>query len=700
MKHCLPVVFTGLLAATSLFAEESHLGKAQFLVQTSTAAPVAVGANGFGFEAVLVVAAPGFETITAPQLKLPNGSSQSLTIDAAGDQFNVQAAYDTASALEAAYPAGNYAFTGTDSIFSSFNTTLTLPTTAFPVAPQIVNFTEAQAIDSTLNFDLTWNAFTGAVSDQDNISLIIEDDQGNVVVTEDSISVTDTQTTVYSDSLEPGKTYHGALRFIKLVGQSLTGFPFPKAAFASETQFTIKAKTAGGGPDTTAPTLSQNVPDTGTTLISQYQGVAFVFSEPMDKTKIGVAWSATLNGQPYVLDPAKFSPLWDDTGTTLVLTYGITSGGWPNGLTVMWNLRPDPNAANSFRDLAGNILAASYAGSFYTVGGTPGCEGEDPVESADFGVIKQGNHLQTGPGPATAIPAEGGGTLLAFFGKPTVGTSFNPTVTLEFPAPPAPKPHQLKAFGQPLAGFSFFTQTFATQADLDANYPATTYALQLRNLQNPVDQQVTNSVVFNLTASTYPAIPHFANFAAAQTVDPMADFTLQWDAFAGAGTASSIQLKIEDADDKEVFTAPNTCGGVPLAATATSIKVPKGTLKAGTSYKVTITFGQASEYGKTMPNVPGTGVAVFSSATEMALKTIGGVTVTAPVFKSIAAAGTGLFTVVVDCTVGAPLTFQSTASLEAPAYVNLLTTNPPVSPITVTLPLSGAAQGFVRAVSN
>lgn len=701
MKHCLPFLFTGLLACVSLRAEESHLAKAQFLVQTSAAAPVAVGANGFGFEAVLVVAAPGFETITSPQLKLPGGSTQPLTLNGNGDQFSVKAAFDTAPALEAAYPSGNYAFTGTDSVFGAFNTTLALPTTAFPVAPQIVNFTEAQAIDSTQDFDLKWNAFTGAVADQDFVTLLIEDDQGNSVVTEDSISPSETTSTIYSDYLEPGKTYHGTLRFVKLVGQSLTGFPFPKAAFASETQFTVKAKsTGGGGPDTTAPTFTQSIPETGTTFTTQFQAVAFQFNEAMDKTRTGVFWSATLNDQPYALDATKFQYLWDDEGKTLVVTYAVASGGWPKGLTLLWNLRPNPNAADALRDLAGNVLAAPYAGSFYTPGGAPGCEGEDMVEAAAYGVIKQGNHLQTGPGPATGIPADGGGTLLAFFGKPNQGTGFNPTVTLEFPAPPAPKPHQLKAFGQPVVGFSFLSQTFATQAELDANYPATTYALQLRNLSNPVDQQVTNSVVFNLGTGAYPAIPHFANFAAAQAVDPAADFTLQWDAYAGAGTASSIQLKIDDADGNQVFSAPKTCSGLPLPPTATSIKIPKGTFEAGKTYTVTITFGQASEYDKTMPNVPGKGVAVFSSSTEMTLKTIGGTVVTAPVFKSITSVGTGLFAVTVDCTVGASLTFQSTASLEAPNFVNVLTTNPPVSPITVTLPLSGSAQGFIRAVSN
>ena len=317
-----------------------------------------------------------------------------------------------------------------------------------------------------------------------------------------------------------------------------------------------------------------------------------------------------------------------------------------------------------------------------------------------FGVFKQGNHLQTGPGIATGTPTNGGGSFLAFFGKAGQGTSFNPAVTLEFPAPPAPKPHQLKVFSQTLPGFSVLSQNFATQAELDQSYPASTYAVQIRNLLNPVDQQVTNSVVFDLGSSGYPVIPHFANYAAAQAVDARADFTLTWDAFTGNDANSAIALKIEDSDGKEVFSAPDTCGGAPLAASALAIKIPTNTVVAGKTYWVTLSFEQATEHDKLMPNIPGKGVAVLASATQMTLKTIGGTVVTAPVFKSIAATGSGNLTLVVDCTVGSTLTIHSAPSPEGPFSVNLLTTNPPVSPITLTLPVSGSAQAILRAESN
>ena len=700
MKHRFSAAVAGLLASVSLVAEESHLAKARILAQNDATAPAVLAMGGYYLDAAIAVAAPGFETITAPQLKLPAGAAQNFTPNSAGDTLSLRTAFDSQAALEAAYPAGNYAFTGTDSVFGSFNTSLALPATAFPVAPQIVNFTAAQAVDSSQDFDLNWSAFTGGIADQDYITLTLEDDQGNSVLDQEQIPTTDTSITLSAESLAPGKTYYGTLSFIHVTGAAFTGFPFPKAGFASETQFTVKAKNSDGTIDTTPPTLVQSIPENGATLAAQLTGVGFVFSEPMDTSKVGLVWSATLNGLPYPLDPAKFQTLWDGDGKTLVVTYGITSGGWPKGLTVQWSLRPDPNAANAFRDLAGNVLDAPWAGLFYTPGGTPACPGEDPVEAAVFGVFKQGNHLQTGPGIATGTPTNGGGSFLAFFGKAGQGTSFNPAVTLEFPAPPAPKPHQLKVFSQTLPGFSVLSQNFATQAELDQSYPASTYAVQIRNLLNPVDQQVTNSVVFDLGSSGYPVIPHFANYAAAQAVDARADFTLTWDAFTGNDANSAIALKIEDSDGKEVFSAPDTCGGAPLAASALAIKIPTNTVVAGKTYWVTLSFEQATEHDKLMPNIPGKGVAVLASATQMTLKTIGGTVVTAPVFKSIAATGSGNLTLVVDCTVGSTLTIHSAPSPEGPFSVNLLTTNPPVSPITLTLPVSGSAQAFLRAESN
>ena len=683
MKLYLPVALAGLLSIASALAnEDTHITKSQFLVQTSMAAPSVAATNGFGFESLLALFAPTIEKITDPQLKLPSGGSLPLYLDPDGFSLSIRSTYDSQAELDVAFPAGNYAFSGTDSIVGAFNTSIALQATAFPTAPQIVNFTDAQAVDATRDFELKWGAFAGADPHQDLIVLQLYDEHGSYPM---SISPSESMMTISVGSLEPGKTYYGNLRFVKVVGANPTSYPFyPKAAFASETRFTLVTR-----PDTTRPRLTRSWPASGSTF-GPIESFDFYFNEPMDQTKTGVGWSATLNGQPYPLDPARFTYLWMSEGRWLSVYYAPASGHWPPELTLTWHLRPDPNATNAFRDLAGNVLHADYTGSLHT----PMCTGEDFVQEANFGVLKRGDHLQTGPGAATETPAIGGATFSAFLGKAGQSTTLNPSVTLEFPAPPAPLPRKLAILSQAAPGVSTLTQTFATTDELDAAFPATTYALQFRNFQNPEDQQVTSSVVFDLGIGGYPPIPHFANFADAQAINAAADFTLSWDAFAGADASSAIALSVKNANGQELLVMSHTCGGL------VSFTIPATTLKAGMNHTVTLTFTQVSEQDKTMPNVAGKGVAAFASSTQMTLKTLRGVTVSTPVFRSITPAGAGLFNVVVDCSVGASLTFQVSPSLETPAFVNVFTTNAPYTPLTVTLPLSGSAHAFIRAVAN
>ncbi len=687
MKLYLPVALTGLLSIASAQVYETRVTKTQFLVQTSAAAPTAVATNGFGLGSLIALFGPRFETINDPRLVLPSGGSKPLYFDPDGFWFSYGATYNSQAELEAAFPAGNYAFTGTDSIAGAFNDSIALPATAFPPTPQITNFADAQAVDVTRDFELKWGAFAGAVKNQDEVGLVMGDDGNPLLFSQTgfgTMDVTKNSVTIPANSLVPGQTYLYTLIFVKVAGANPTGYPFnPKAAFASETRFTLVTR-----PDITPPTLTASLPPPGSGL-GPNQDVDFYFSKPMDKTRTGIVWSATLNGQPYPLDPAKFFYLWDGEGRFLVVNYVTASGGWPLGVTLSWHLRPDPNAANAFRDLVGNVLDADYTGSFHT----SVCSGEDFIGGADFGVIKRVDHLQTGPGAATGTPAAGGATFSAFFGKAGQSNTANPNVTLEFPAPPASLPHGLDVLSQATPGVSSFTQTFTTTAELDAAFPATTYALQLRDLQKPVDQQVTNSVVFNLGSGGYPPIPHFANFEAAQAVDPAAVFTLSWDAFTGTDANSAITVSIDDLQGRQRL-ATRTCGEL------TSLTILERELEPGRTYTATLTFTQVAEHDQTMPNVAGKGVAAVTSTTRMTLKTIGGVT--APVFRSIAAGTTGNINVTVDCTVGAPLTIQAATSANGPFAAILLSTNPPVSPISLTLPVNvrDAARVFLRAVAN
>ena len=50
----------------------------------------------------------------------------------------------------------------------------------------------------------------------------------------------------------------------------------------------------------------------------------------------------------------------------------------------------------------------------------------------------------------------------------------------------------------------------------------------------------------NLTGDNYPATPRISNWAAAQSVDAYADFTLTWDALSGASSNDLVIVTIEN----------------------------------------------------------------------------------------------------------------------------------------------------------
>jgi hypothetical protein len=137
---------------------------------------------------------------------------------------------------------------------------------------------------------------------------------------------------------------------------------------------------------------------------------------------------------------------------------------------------------------------------------------------------------------------------------------------------------------------------FATQAALDLAYPSGNYTVTFQTAS-----QGTHAVTLPLPASTYPAAPQVANFAAAQAVNPDAPFTVRWNAFPGGTTGDFVQFMLETADGNGVYEtpAPGTPGA--LNGTATALTLPASILTPGTTYQARVLFakflGQDTSYG-------------------------------------------------------------------------------------------------------
>lgn len=170
-------------------------------------------------------------------------------------------------------------------------------------------------------------------------------------------------------------------------------------------------------------------------------------------------------------------------------------------------------------------------------------------------------------------------------------------------------------------------RSFSAQSGFNPFFPDTNWVLAI-NTAN--DGWKTNHLP--LFVSSYPAAPHIANYATAQSVDPSADFTLTWDAWPGASPGNLVSLVVfhRKRTAPVVFQTSTRLGdATALPGTATSIVIPAGTFETGRVYLARLRFDQIIATNLTnYPGVPG-----FSSSfasTDFYIKTLGANDDTAP----------------------------------------------------------------------
>ena len=656
-------------------------------VQTGTAAPVIGTGNAYTFQAKVepLVNISILPLVYSAAIKTPLGVSNPLTADANGDWYVYASGAASADVFNAQYSLGDYAFALDSKNDGKRTVTLSLGGGQYPVTPQVSNLAEGQTIDPEQDFDLKWNAFSGAGAN-DAVRLVIDDDTGSNVIdtgapTDSSpLAGTETKYTISSGNLESGKTYTATLTFYKVVQkQSADMFETGWGILSKATRFTLHAGSGGGSPgtDTTPPTLVTSSPANNATSVMSMMPMVLMFSEAM-APKQSVEWSANI-------DPAKVSYQWEDSKTLLINYAGgsLPISAWPANATVTWKLNPTANAANNFQDVAGNALAVGqYFGAFSTgssisTNTTPAntnspCHSQQGSGSGFF-VSKMVAYLQTDPNTTVIDPELQASFLVDVFMPDTANMTAakltTPTGSTDLKVTPAMPPYLTNAF-------AIDSVQKASQAELDLAYPAGNYTVQ-------ITATTSGSAAVALTAA-YPPIPRIANYAATQAIDAGADLTLQWDAFAGAVQNDGISLSITG-DAGLVFQAPNECATpkIELPVTATSIVVPKGTFAAGKTYTLDLSFSHMVSH-----DVPvTTGVTAYSSlskSTTLTIKTTGGTALTAPKFNRVRRVAAGAVELQISCMAQRSLVIESGTSLKS--WQPVLTTNAPADSITVVLP--------------
>jgi hypothetical protein len=131
-----------------------------------------------------------------------------------GDYSTDDFEYSSQAELDAAFQSGSYTLNinldGSDQELGPFSIT----GDAYPNAPHITTMEELQAADHTQDFTLTWNAFSGAVT-EDRILIVVYNNTEDKDVFFKFLEETDTSYLIPGGTLTPDNEYEISIIFIK-----------------------------------------------------------------------------------------------------------------------------------------------------------------------------------------------------------------------------------------------------------------------------------------------------------------------------------------------------------------------------------------------------------------------------------------------------------------------------------------------------
>lgn len=564
-----------------------------FVQTTATGIPVLQSGTPYGFSAQVGLTAPG--TVAGATVRTPDGPTYPLVPDGS-TTLRFSSYFATSSALETAFPGGNYTLTMNTAHDGVRTATYNLSGNTYPTTPRVSNFAAAQAVSPASDFLLTWDAFAGGTTN-DYIQFQLKNGDGNTIFSTaqpgqpGALNGTNTSFLISRALMPPGQTNQGRLVLAKFTTNDSINYPgaLGIATYSKRTRFTLVAT---GGRDTTPPVLASSSPANGQAGVATNAVVAFTFNEAM-LPGYSIRWEG--------VESYNFTYTWTADQKTLVCAYAVA---FPPHATLGWTLNPAEYGGSGFRDVSGNTLSFDACSGSFTTGAT----GYGP----DVNYYVVGKHrafLQTNTAAPALYPNQPF-TFLAMVYPFSPFAAVNATVT-----PPVGGSHSLAPFGY-LDSLSFM-EVFASQSALNAAYPSGNYSLTISAAHDGV-----HAATLPLGVDAYPNAPRISNYTAAQAVNPAADFTLAWDVFAGGTTNDFIQLRLYDAQtDEELFATPPAFYRGALDGLATSAVVPAFTLAANRDYRALVLFARVTAADVT--SYPGTpGLVAFDSETRFFLHTV------------------------------------------------------------------------------
>ena len=224
------LLFTLSIALEAADVQFYYVAKSQGWKQTGPAVVSRSDGDKYVFNARSIENIPG--TVGSGSITLPNGQELPFTMLNTGLGVVWSANDDIGlPAFNTQFPNGNYQFRLTTTHDGTRTPTLSLTGDAYPNFPQVSNYTQAQAIDASKDFALTWFAFQGGRA-LDYIYINIQtpaSPYATVFATgypgqSNALNGLSTGVTVPANTLISGATYRVYISFARVVSYDTTNY--------------------------------------------------------------------------------------------------------------------------------------------------------------------------------------------------------------------------------------------------------------------------------------------------------------------------------------------------------------------------------------------------------------------------------------------------------------------------------------------
>jgi len=218
--------------------------------QTSNGAPVLLPTNAYVFDSI--VKASAATSLASAVTVTPPGATRVLALQPGSTLWSFEDRFSASAAFDAAYPIGAYAVNVLGNSDGLKNLSLALAAAPYPNAPQILDYSAAQAFDSAQDFTLSWTPFGGTALNR-FAQLTIRDALGHTVFstpdygTLGALSALNTNVIVPGGTLASNRFYQASLVFEAVETADNTTYPgaLGLAGLSATTQFRLGTRGPG-----------------------------------------------------------------------------------------------------------------------------------------------------------------------------------------------------------------------------------------------------------------------------------------------------------------------------------------------------------------------------------------------------------------------------------------------------------------------